>query len=197
MPKGRKPKPLRDIDSVSVSLFVKGLGWAVLFLCPLGFIYGKVLGGSDGAVIGVVTGLAASGFASLLTLLITDTFGGGAAFLFRGRKANWNLREQLEGDINQVRLCKMNRHFDQALLKVEEVLSRAPDYPVALYLKAAILWEGFDEPIEAKRYLDRVEKATEKTDPYQIWATSLHAAIVQEEKKRLNGKRNDAAKVPG
>jgi len=173
------------------------MGWAVLFLCPLGFIYGKILGGSDGAVIGVVTGLAASGFASLLTLLITDTFGGGAAFLFRGRKANWNLREQLEGDINQVRHYKMNRHFDQALVKVEEILTRVPEDPEALYLKASILWEGFDDPIEAKRYLDRVEKTTEKTDPYHIWATSLHAAIVQEEKKRLNDNRNDAGKVPG
>ena len=42
------------------------------------------------------------------------------------------------------------QRFDQAILKVDAVLAKAPGYADALFLKASILWEGFNEPIEAK-----------------------------------------------
>ena len=184
--KRNKTKLLENVDSFTVSLFLKGLAWALPFLCLLGFIYGKHFGGNGGAFIGVILGAIASVFASLLAMLISAKLGGFAALIYKGSRTNWSIEEQFEGDLNQIRYHKMNKHFDQALLKVDAVLSKAPDYADALYLKASILWEGFNEPIEAKRHLDKILKMTPKTNNYHIWASTLYGNIVKEEKKRLN-----------
>jgi len=183
--KFNKPKRLKDVDSVTVSLFLTGLSWVLPFLCILGFICGKQLGGKGGAFIGIILGALASVIASLLIMFISDKFGGVAAFIYKGPKANWSIKEQLEGDLNQVRYHKMNKRFGQALLKVDEVLTKAPEHLDALYLKASILWEGFNEPIEAKRHLKTILKTTSKNDNYHIWAYTLYEKIVKEEKKRL------------
>lgn len=189
--KFNKPKRQKDVDSVTVSLFLKCLLWVLPFLCILGFIIGKHLGGKGGAFIGVILGAFASIIASLLIMFISDKSGGVAAFIYKGPKANWSIKEQLEGDLNQVRNHKMNKRFDQALLKVNEVLTKAPEYSDALYLKACILWEGFNEPIEAKLHLKTILKTTSKTDNYHIWASTLYENIVQEEIKRLNNNLKD------
>jgi hypothetical protein len=186
-----KPKPLRDIDSVSVSLFLKGLMWPLVFLCLLGFIWGSASGGVLGAVIGLVAGAIVSVLVSLLAMVISDKFGGLFLFIYKGPKANWSVEEQLEGDLSQVRYHKMNKRFDLALIKVDEVLAKAPTYLDALYLKASILWEGVDMPIEAKRYLATIMKKASKTDNHHTWASTLYADIVKEEKKRLNDERDE------
>lgn len=191
--KFNKPKPLRDIDSVSVSLFLKGLMWPLAFLCLLGFVWGSASGGVLGAVIGVVAGAIISVFISLLAMVISDKFGGLFVFIYKGPKANWSVEEQLEGDLSQVRYHKMNKRFDLALIKVDDVLDKAPTYADALYLKASILWEGFDKPIEAKRHLTTIMEKASKTDNHYTWASTLYADIVKEEKKRLNGRREDEA----
>lgn len=183
--KSKKFKRLKDIDSVSVSLFLKGLSWPLAFLCLLGFVWGYASGGIYGAFIGIITGAIASVFVSLAAMFISDKFGGFFAYIYKGSKANWSVEEQLEGDLNQVRYHKMNKRFDRALIKVDEVLADAPGYTEALYLKASILWEGFNEAIEAKRLLSTIIKTTSKTDNRHTWASTLYSDIVKEEKRRM------------
>ena len=181
-----KLKPLKDIDSVAVSLFLKSLSWALPFLGLLGLIYGYKLAGILGALLGLFLSIISSIGAALITMFISNKIGEMAGFLYKGPKANWSFREQFEADLNQVRYHKMNKRFDQALLKVEEVLRKEPNFPDALLLKAGILWEGFDEPIEAKRCLKTILQITQKGDSYYTWASTLHEDIVKEEKKRLD-----------
>lgn len=181
-----KTKRRKNVDSVTVSLFLKGLAWALPFLCLLGLVYEQQLGGKGGAFVGLILGVVASVVASLLTMFVSGKFGGFFAFIYRGPKANWSIKEQLKGDLDQVRYHKMNKRYDQALLKVDEVLAKAPDYVDALYLKAGILWEGFNEPFEAKRHLGIILKKTPKTENCYNWASILYENIVKEEKKRLN-----------
>jgi len=184
-----KLKPLKDIDSVARTLFLKGLSWALPFLFIIGLIYGSLLDGLRGAIIGISLGIILSIAASLITMLISHKFGEFAGFLYKGPKANWSIKEQFEGTLNQVRYHKMNKRFDQALLKVDEVLTKAPDFPDALLLKASILREGFDNLIEAKRCLETIIKTTPNTDNYYLWASTMYADIVTEEKKRLDEKQ--------
>ena len=67
----------------------------------------------------------------------------------------------------------MDKDFDKVLLKVDAVIAEVPDYADALYLKASILWEGFNDPIEAKRHLDIILKTTSKTDNYHVRASTF------------------------
>ena len=76
------------------------------------------------------------------------------------------LRDQLAGTMSIARNHKMNKRFDQALLSVEEVIAKDPDYCEALLLKAQILWEGFEDDTEAKVCLEKImdaEKAYDNT----------------------------------
>jgi len=180
-----KLKPLKDIDSVAWALFLKGLSWALPFLGLLGLLYGYKFGGILGALVGLVICAIVSVAASLITMLIANKFGELAEFLYRGPKANWSIQEQFEGALNQVRYHKRNRRFNLALIKVDEVLAKAPHFADALLLKANILWEGFNEPIETKRCLETIIKTTPESDSFHLWATTLYADIVKEEKKRL------------
>lgn len=185
----KKPKRLKDVDSVTVSLFLKGLSWPLVFLCLLGFVLGYATGGMGGAFVGVTAGAVASVFVSLLAMLVSNKFGELAAFIYKGPKANWSTEELLEGDLSQVRYHKMNRRFDRALHKVDEVLAKVPTHADALYLKAGILWEGYNAPVEAKRCLAAIIRTTPETGNHHAWASNLYANIVKEEKRRLNSIR--------
>jgi len=185
-------KHLKDIDAVTLSLFLKGLSWALPFLSLLGVIYGYKLDGVRGAFIGFFLCAVASVIASLLTMFISNKLGEFAGFLYKGPKANWSVKERFEGDLNQARYHKMNKRFDQALLKLEEVLAKAPVFADALLLKAGILWEAFDESIEAKRCLETILQTTSENDNFHTWASTLYAEIVLEEKKRLEEKQDNS-----
>ena len=186
-----KRKGRKDVDSVTLSLFVKSLVWTLSSSFMIGSIYGFIFGGIYGALIFVSVGSIVSVFASLLIVFISDKFGEFANVLFRGPKANWSIRERFEGDLNQVRYYKMNKRFDAALSKVDEVLMKVPNYVDALYLKASILWEGFKKPTEAKHHLGTILKMTSETDNYHIWASELYKNIVKEEENRLNKNFNN------
>ena len=51
-------------------------------------------------------------------------------------------RDQFIGTLSQARFHKMSQRHDLALGCIDEVLSAAPNYTEALFLKAQILWEG-------------------------------------------------------
>jgi len=185
-------KRLKDKDTAEHSRFYLSMAWALPFLFCVGVIYGYLLGGIQGVIIGIIICTILSVIASLVTMFVSHKLGEFASFLYRGPKPNWSIQEQFEGALNQVRYHKMNKRFDQALMKVEEILAKAPYFSDALLLKASILWDGFDEPIEAKRCLEAILKTTQKPDPFHPWASTLYADIVKEEKKRLKLKQEDS-----
>jgi hypothetical protein len=193
----KKLKPLKNVDSIAISAFLKGLVFALPPFCILGFVYGKLLGGKIWMFIGVIIGVFVSVIASLLTMFVSSKFGGFASFIYKGSTVNRSIKEQLEGDLSQVRFHKMNKDFDKALLKVDAVIAEVPDYVDALYLKASILWEGFNDPIEAKRHLDKILKTTSKTDNYHVWASNMYSNIVNEERKRLIDNLSDKTEANG
>ncbi len=121
MEKLKKPKPLKNIDSATRSLCVRILSVSTAPLCLLGFIFGKLLYGNSGALTGIILGVIVCVFLTLITIFISDKLGDFAAIIFKGRNATWSLKEQLEGDLSQVRYHKMKKEFDQALIKVDAV----------------------------------------------------------------------------
>jgi len=152
-----KKTPPKDRDLARMTHFIRASGWALPFLCILGIVAGYVHRGVSGAVIGMLTGIAVSLAAGFLVMMLTDVIGGTASgMLFGRRRAVWTVREQVQGTLNQARFSRENSDYEQALGYVNTVLSRDPDYPEALLLKAEILWDGFQELEGAKRFLEKV-----------------------------------------
>jgi tetratricopeptide (TPR) repeat protein len=86
-------------------------------------------------------------------------------------------REQLLGDLEKIKYSKRTGHFDDALRLVNELLHREPDFPDAMYLKAHILWEGFENAEAAKAYLKKVKELVPKNEPLHQWASSYYDEV--------------------
>jgi hypothetical protein len=94
-----------------------------------------------------------------------------------GRRTS-SLREQLTGDLNVVRFHKMNRRFDRALETVEEVLAKDPDFPEALFLKAQVLWDGFEDYAGTSQCLQRVmEVSQDENATFHRWAVKMNEGL--------------------
>jgi len=174
----KKRKPLKDIDSVTVSLFLKNFAWPFPFLGILGLVaglFGLAPGGIGG---GVGLAFVASIVASMLTMFVSERLGRTAGKLYGGRRPLWTLRQQLSGDVLEVRNKKMRQEFGPALQKVNQILGKDPEFPEALLLKAQILYEGFGNPAGAKPYLKKIiEGKTNKDDKIYRWAVSLYNEV--------------------
>lgn len=64
-------------------------------------------------------------------------------FLYNGGSRLSTLRDQFAGDVERIRILKRESRFTEALELAEVVLTRDPEHPEALLLKARILYEGF------------------------------------------------------
>jgi hypothetical protein len=129
--------PGRNVDSTNAVFKLKNTIWAFPYLAVMGMIWGYLAGASSGAIAGLAAAAAIS---------VTGTPGGGAANTrsFPAR-STLGVRKQLATDLNVVRYQKLCHRFDDALIKIEEVLAKDPDFVEALLLKAQILWEGFED----------------------------------------------------
>lgn len=83
-------------------------------------------------------------------------------------------REQLSADIARARLSKGKGQFKEALLIINSVLEKDPNYPEALFLKAQILWEGYGNKELARRNLDRILELVKDDDPMRRWAINYY-----------------------
>jgi tetratricopeptide (TPR) repeat protein len=150
-------KPGHNFISADATLKLKNTIWAFPYLAVMGLIWGYLAGASSGAIIGLAV-------AAAINVLI-----GSATPLFdkpRGRNAirthskpatsRIGVRKQLASDLNAVRCHKLCHQFDDALLKIEEVLEKDPDFVEALLLKAQILWEGFEDSNAARKCLLKI-----------------------------------------
>ena len=150
-------KPDHNIISADAILKLKNIIWASPYLAVMGLIWGYLAGTSSGAIIGLTAAVAIC----VLIGSATTIFNGprdGSAVSARSKpaKSNMIVRKQPASDLNAVRYHKLCHQFDDALLKIEEVLAKDPDFVEALLLKAQILWEGFEDRNAASKCLLKI-----------------------------------------
>jgi tetratricopeptide (TPR) repeat protein len=107
---------------------------------------------------------------------------GGTLFGLGSRKTT--TRETFAADLEIARQRKRNGKFEEARSTIDGVLDRDRDFPDALYLKAEILWEGFQNSSEAKRCLRRVMQLVPREETLHSWASSYFDIIIAAEKKQ-------------
>jgi len=93
-------------------------------------------------------------------------------------------RETLAADLEIARQSKRSGEFEKARSKIDGVLEKDSDFPDALYLKAEILWEGFENSSEARRCLRKVMQLVPREETLHSWASSYFDKIIAAEKKQ-------------
>jgi hypothetical protein len=139
-------KPGNHADSANAVFKLKNTIWTFPYLAVMGLIWGYLAGASSGAIIGLAAAAAISVILGSTTSIFTATPGGGATYTRSVPAGSTiDLRRQLASDLNVVRYHKLCHRFDDALIKIEEVLAKDPDFVEALLLKAQILAAEPDE----------------------------------------------------
>jgi hypothetical protein len=130
-------KPGNHADSANAVFKLKNTIWTFPYLAVMGLIWGYLAGASSGAIIGLAAAAAISVILGSTTSIFTATPGGGATYTRSVPAGSTiDLRRQLASDLNVVRYHKLCHRFDDALIKIEEVLAKDPDFVEALLLKA-------------------------------------------------------------
>jgi hypothetical protein len=154
----------------------KDLAWRVRLTLAFLIIFFSI------TVVEVFTGVRMSIFLQLLvsaigSAIVTltadkvgESVGGG---LFGLRRATFTAREQLSADLDKIKFFKREARFDEALRLANEILATEPDFPEVLFLKAQILWEGFNNGEGAKQNLKRVLILAAEDEPLHRWALDL------------------------
>jgi tetratricopeptide (TPR) repeat protein len=100
--------------------------------------------------------------------------------IYGGGHGTWTEREQLEGDLNTVKYYKVNKKYDQALKTVNNILKRDPQFTEALFIKAQILWDGFENSAAAKASLKKIiETKKDENESIHRWASNLYDELAE------------------
>ena len=164
-------KQLKDVNSVRQAMWLGNF----MRVFPLLAFAGLLIGGLKGLMVAATVSLVAS----VCTEMFSGMIGGGSvnALYGFGRRTS-TLRERQAGDLSQVRYQKMNQNYAMAMVKLEEILAHDPDYPEALFVKAQVLWEGYNNRIAAKECLMRVIKVEpDRNAVFHRWALNLYREI--------------------
>lgn len=108
-----------------------------------------------------------------------ERFGSVLGNMFSGwssRKVS--LRETLSADFEKAKSYKRGGKFEEANEIIDQVLEKDPDYPDALYLKAQILWEGFEKRQEASECLQNLMRLVPQEDTLHRWASIFLKEII-------------------
>ena len=165
-------KPGSNFISADAILNLKKTIWAFPYLAVMGLIWGYLADASSGAIVGLAVAVAVNILIGSATPIFNGPRGGSAVSTRSGTaKSSIIVRQQTASDLNAVRYHKLCHQFDDALLKIEEVLAKDPDFVEALFLKAQILWEGFEDCQAARGCLLKI-LATEpdKKAVFHRWA---------------------------
>ncbi|MBI9074527.1 MAG: hypothetical protein JEZ02_03870 [Desulfatibacillum sp.] len=173
-------KQIKDANALRRGYSLSVLVGLALFICTGGLFIGFYLEGALGALLGFAAGLILSFLAvyvfQFLIEGISDNVG---RIVFIGKKANWTLHEGLQSDLQQIRYAKANERYGEALTKVNQVLKKAPKWPEALFLKAEILWDGFEALEDAKSTLRQIITLPTPPDQYNTWAKEMYKKLSQ------------------
>ncbi len=93
-------------------------------------------------------------------------------------------RRQLSAELAKARSSKNKGRFDEALSIINRVLDKDPEFPDALYLKAKILWEGYENFQESKDCLRKIMQTVPREETIHHWAIGFFDEIVRTEKRR-------------
>jgi tetratricopeptide (TPR) repeat protein len=177
-------KPYKEKDLASRTRMFGISAWVFPFLALIGLIGGYLYYGTIGAVLGIVAALVVSVLVAFGAMATTGSIGGSVVDMLYGRRRGlWSLREQLEGPLRQARTEFEAEMFEKALKVVNQVITKDPQYPEALVLKAQILWEGFHNAQTAKPYLLRAMALV----PDEANAINLQAAGLLNDIKIYDG----------
>ena len=150
-------KPSKDVDAAGAVFTLRNTIWAFPYLAVMGLIWGYLANESSGAIAGLLVAAATSVLIGTATTIFSETPGGSVVDTrYRPVIKTTGVREQSAGDLNVVRYHKLCHQFDDALIKIEAVLARDPDFAEALLLKAQILWEGFEDANAARDCLLKI-----------------------------------------
>ena len=172
---------MKNKDLVARSQFIRSIFIPFPFLIILGVVIGYVKFGDIGILYGILAAAVSSLVVGILATIFTGKIGKSTSRMLYGQgKSTIKLQERLEGDLQQARFHKMNHRYEKALWLVNGTLERVPDFAEALFLKAQILWEGFENSMESKVCIKEVmQLMPNKNEPLHRWATHLLAEINQ------------------
>ena len=174
-------KPGNNVESADAVFKIKNTIWAFPYLAVMGLIWGYLAGATSGAIIGLAAAVAISILIGSATPIFNGPRGGSAVrALSKPAKNNMIVRKQPASDLNAVRYHKLCHQFDDALLKIEEVLAKDPDFVEALLLKAQILWEGFEDRDAASKCLIKIlAAAPDEKVVFHRWALNMRKELNQ------------------
>ena len=173
-------KQPKDVDSVTQTRFLM----IALRLAPICALFGWAIGGLSG----LLFALPVSIVAALAVELLSGRLGDGSVNVLYGMgRVDRTLRDQFIGTLNQARFHKMSKRHDLALACVDEVLAADPNFPEALFVKAQILWEGYQDAAAAKKCLMHLLKAEpDKAATFHRWSLALYKEIADTGEARMN-----------
>jgi hypothetical protein len=119
---------------------------------------------------------------SILYAILVEKLGTGLFSLLSGwsdRKSP--ARETYSADIAKVRFSKSRGEFSNALLIINEVLEKDPEFPEAIFLKAQIEWEGFKSGSLARENLDKVLELVKDDEPFRKRVSNYYMLLIKNE----------------
>jgi hypothetical protein len=137
---------MKDIDSALISDLLKAYLYCLMAFAPILLFSSGLLGLLIAVVVCIPLTFLICGIADKIGNIWSRLFYG-------GREPAWTLQERFQCDLDQVMFLKRQKQFPQALQKVNEIIKQEPEFAEALFLKAQILWEGYESANGAVRYL--------------------------------------------
>ena len=116
--------------------------------------------------------LLASIIGPLVTCVIVNMIGErSVSGLYGLKRTHLTPQERSVGELDKIRFHKRVGDFDRALFLINKVLEKEQEFPEALYLKAQILWEGFENSSAAISYLEKTMQLAGEGEPLYRWAS--------------------------
>jgi len=168
--------PFRDIDRADTAHFLR----AFLYSFSAFGVILLIMQGLFGLLIALIVSIPLS----FLVCSVADLAGASTARIFYGaRKPNWNRQEKFRGDLDQAIFFKRQGQYLKAMQKVNQMLEQETGFAEALFLKAQILWEGYDSANGARRYLGMAKQCASKDATLRRWIIGYQKSINDRLKK--------------
>lgn len=119
---------------------------------------------------------------SIIYALIVEKLGTGLFALLTG----WSnkkipLTDQYTADLSKARFSKSMGKYSEALVIINEVLEKIPDFPEAIFLKAQIEWEGFKSSTLARKNLDKALELVKDDEPLRKRVSNYYMGMIKGE----------------
>ena len=123
-----------------------------------------------GGVVGMGIAFGVSLAVTPVVMAVTSKIGKAAGCLHGGINKPYDPKELLIPELTQAQFALGQKRFDDALVSVNATLAKDNDLTEALWLKAEILWRGFEDQKEAISVLRKLLAVTKHGAPHYRWA---------------------------